>query len=568
MSTNVLAVALSALFQESPTSILVSIASRALFTPTLHDTPDFFANVVQGTRVPIFDHYYAAMANLSGEALLPPWVNRKYWFMPFELPAESSLNATVAGSEVTGFTAITRGFGYDMECWDSSSPTNGDTIKFERYPGTPDLLPERQSEWTFSLSHEREDGNNITCGQWKFGNKNGTEIMMDDFYQARASMEVVASMGLNNDTNGVNWGGRVGQFRMPPPDDGYCGSQFVLGWLRMAEATQNETVPATETLQERHFVVASKEAVNPGDDSEPSLIDEWIAANSNSTTAASATVSPVVERRDIVSTFMQCVPKLKSAMFNVSVDTDGRITSSNRTTEFDTDMELFGGKAAVRDLTIQVNQLVGIISDDRYRRWHNDTVVADWFNSVLALKLNSLALVDPSAPLPNVTEITPAVIEAYQLVSAILLSQNSKSFIPARGEVIPLSITTTQQRIFMEPIMFYIAVALLGIQLGTLVAYYIHRPRRFLPRMPLTIASVIAYVSASHATQNANYISSDKHARYGYGRFKGVDGKTHVGIEVEPLVVPLKVDNPEFKRRRRSLWLRRKQDPAQPKIWI
>ena len=244
------------------------------------------------------------------------------------------------------------------------------------------------------------------------------------------------------------------------------------------------------------------------------------------------------------------------------------ITSSNRTTEFDTDMELFGGKAAVRDLTIQVNQLVGIISDDRHRRWHNDTVVADWFNSVLARKLNSLALVDPSAPLPNVTEITPAVIEAYQLVSAILLSQNSKSFIPARGEVIPLSITTTQQRIFMEPIMFYIAVALLGIQLGPLVAYYIHRPRRFLPRMPLTIASVIAYVSASHATQNANYISSDKHARYGYGRFKGVDGKTHVGIEVEPLVVPLKVDNPEFKRRRRSLWLRRKQDPAQPKIWI
>ena len=571
MSTNVLAVALSALFKDLPTSVLVPIASKARFAPALNGSPDFFANSVDGTRVPILDQYYAAVANLSGEALLPPWVDNNYWFMPFELPSAATLNATMVNSQVSGYIASTRGLGYDMKCWDTRLSVNGDILTFERYPGSPPTLPEPQAEWTFSVSHDLPDGRNITCGQYKFASKNGTEIFMDAFFRARASMEIIASMGLNNDTHGVSWGGRVGQFRMPPPDDGYCASMFVAGWLRMAEATMTEPQAATNTLENRQE--AFGKAVNPNDESEPSLIDEWLPANTNetetptSTATVPSTTSPVVERRSIDSVFMQCVPKLRSAMFNVSVDKNGRILSSNRTSEFETDMEIFGGDQAVRDLTVQVNQLVAVITDDTYRFWHNDTTLADWFNTALALKMNTMALVDPSLPLPDITEITPAVVEVYRLISAILLSQNSKSFATASDDSsLTLAAVTTQPRIFMEPVMFFIAVALLGLQLLTLIAYYALRPRRFLPRMPLTIASIITYVSASQATQQVHLKPSEM--RYAYGRFRGVDGHTHVGIEVAPLVVPLKAENPDFKRRRRSRWLRREQDPAQPKVWI
>ena len=72
--------------------------------------------------------------------------------------------------------------------------------------------------------------------------------------------------------------------------------------------------------------------------------------------------------------------------------------------------------------------------------------------------------------------------------------------------------------------------------------------------MPTTIASQIAFFAASHAledlkgtsamtTQGRNRYVESLGSRYGFGRFLGTDGKTHVGIEREPFVQPLKKED-------------------------
>ena len=94
----------------------------------------------------------------------------------------------------------------------------------------------------------------------------------------------------------------------------------------------------------------------------------------------------------------------------------------------------------------------------------------------------------------------------------------------------------------MDPVMFYIAVAILGFQLivGTII--FVSTPRHLLPKFPYNLASEISFFHASSAlsdvagTANMSSAMRNRHLKrlggtYGYGRFKGSDGESHVGIE-------------------------------------
>jgi len=95
--------------------------------------------------------------------------------------------------------------------------------------------------------------------------------------------------------------------------------------------------------------------------------------------------------------------------------------------------------------------------------------------------------------------------------------------------------------------MFYIAVTVLGFQLIGGVIIYASRPRRFLPRFPYNLVSEISFFHASSAlsdvagTANMSSTMRSRHLKglgwtYGYGRFRGSDGKKHVGIERMSLI--------------------------------
>jgi len=83
----------------------------------------------------------------------------------------------------------------------------------------------------------------------------------------------------------------------------------------------------------------------------------------------------------------------------------------------------------------------------------------------------------------------------------------------------------------MDPVMFCIAVSILGFHLiaGTII--FASTPRRFLPRFPYNLPSEISFFRASSAlsdvagTANMSSAMRSRHLKrlggtYGYGRFK------------------------------------------------
>ena len=97
-----------------------------------------------------------------------------------------------------------------------------------------------------------------------------------------------------------------------------------------------------------------------------------------------------------------------------------------------------------------------------------------------------------------------------------------------------------ETRIFIPNSAFIIRVAILVLDLLTGIIFYGFAMKMFLPRLPTTIGSIIAYFAPSRAVRQ---FDPEKVMSCGFGRFVGVEGKAHVGIELDHLVVPVKVSS-------------------------
>ncbi|KFY15096.1 hypothetical protein V492_02234 [Pseudogymnoascus sp. VKM F-4246] len=499
ISMNVLAVALSGIFNESVRDTKLPISSTSIYSPTLNGIPNISKSAASVYSITYSDHFYATLANLRGNAPLPPWVDDSFFYLPFSLP--NSDQPSEKQLSIDGYSALTRGFGIDLTCEPIFQEGSNDTLVFHQR--------DNGSMAKLSIIHKLAGGGNVTCSSTLHA---GEEMYNEAWTNDTCAFEIVSRFKLSNDTGSSL------------PDDGYCSSAVVAGWARIGPASSADTqgAPSTNETNGRYFEAA----------------------------------------------FTQCLPTLRTALFNVTVDSTERVVSSTRESEFDTDLRPYGTDVAITSLMEQTTfTLVPPVGHNP--RWHNDTVAIDWINSLLKIQLNSSDYINPATPTPNISTVIPHFAGMYQRLAAVMFSFDTTLFEKAPANTaVPVQIHTKQTRIFMTPTMFYISITILVLQLFTLMAYYALRPRRFLPRMPLSIASVIAYVSASQAAQDYGNWPSEKspETRYGYGRFKGADGRTHVGIEKEPLVVPLKSKNPEVKRRK---WrFGRSLRPEEPRIWI
>ncbi|KFY04786.1 hypothetical protein V491_09262 [Pseudogymnoascus sp. VKM F-3775] len=497
ISMNVLAVALSGLFNESLRDTKLPISSTTIYSPALNGTPNIMESAASFHSITYSDHFYATLANLRGNASLPPWVDESFFYLPFNLP--NSEQPSEGQSSIDGYSALTRGFGVELTCEPIFQEGDHDTLEFHQR--------DNGSRAALSVTHKLADGGNVTCSSAFHSNE---EMYNDPWTDDACAFEIVTRFKLNTTISDVS-------------DNGYCSSVVVAGWARIGPA--NSTTQGTSSTNETNG-------------------------------------------RSFESAFMLCVPTLKTASFNVTVDSTERIISSTRESEFDTDLQPYGTEAALTSLMAQTTSML-IVRAGHQSRWHNDTFTVDWMNSLLKIQLDSSDFINPATPAPDIPTIMPHFAGMYQRLAAVMLSFDTTLFKKAPANTaLAVLIHTKQTRIFMTPTMFYISIAILVLQLFTLVAYYSMRPRRFLPRMPLSIASIIAYVSASQAAQEYGNRSREMspETRYGYGRFKGADGRTHVGIEKEPLVVPLKSKNPDAKRRK---WrIGHSLPPEEPRIWI
>lgn len=245
-------------------------------------------------------------------------------------------------------------------------------------------------------------------------------------------------------------------------------------------------------------------------------------------------------------TFLQCTTQLVTAQFSVTVDADGYILRSERLGDYDNITEILGPSAA--NISHQANLLIG----DKWHAssvgvegmWHNDTVTTDWMNYYLKIATNGTDLIDPYKPLPDAVRLIPIVQEIYQRIGAALLGANRDLFVdsPRNQEpVLQATVETQDTRIFMDNTALIISLTILGIYLLVSILLYARQRRILLPRMPSTIGSTIAYAAGSRAVRLYTGPGKAGQTRetYSFGRYLGIDGKAHIGIELDPYVFAL-----------------------------
>jgi len=181
--------------------------------------------------------------------------------------------------------------------------------------------------------------------------------------------------------------------------------------------------------------------------------------------------------------------------------------------------------------------------------WYNDTFPSDYFQYFAAQFSNTTNLYNPNAPAPSFNESSAALGMAYTRVFAAMLGRNptllQKREAGDTGATVEGTIYTMENRIVVSWVPFLITVAILGCYVVATLLLYIRRPGRFLPRLPTTIASVVAMVAASHALEDlrgTSYMNRKERKQfveglghsYGYGPHVGTDERAHIGIERVP----------------------------------
>ena len=250
------------------------------------------------------------------------------------------------------------------------------------------------------------------------------------------------------------------------------------------------------------------------------------------------------------NTTILCTPLISSAEFNVVVDNKGNVQKFKRLTPFTyDDSSIFNQSTTIASFKAQLHTTIRL---SPYTVTGTAWVHSDHYpRSLPHYFIESAAqapLCDPSTPPPSFEDALRGFQDFYSRFVSIVIGQNSahvfRSTTKDGGSKPQTSgqIISVQNRVSMDPVMFYIAIVLLGFSTLASAVIFNARPRRFLPRLPITLAAEIGFFYASEAledTAGTAHMSSamrEKHLanlglEYGYGKYMGKDGKLHLGVE-------------------------------------
>ncbi|KAI1043291.1 hypothetical protein LB505_002125 [Fusarium chuoi] len=303
--------------------------------------------------------------------------------------------------------------------------------------------------------------------------------------------------------------------------EGNCGNGFDTLSQNMRENSRNRSTGVS--AQESIYTIGSNAGPVP---CTRSLLMEWTrtydAEDVNGTVDAS---------------FMTCRPIFETAMFNLTVDSLGHVLSYERTGELHTTMDHEGWEQQ----TDYIFQNVNSNWNDLAAQWHNDSTARDWMNFFTVLVTGSRDVVNPRLPPPDTEKLKPIIEDIYRRVFAIFLSLNEQLF-DTKDEMQPSTIVrrTEETRIFMETASFIITMTVLALNTVVAVLFYSRALPFVLPRLPTTLGSIMAYVAPSRlAGPDYNAIPGNSSRTFSFGRYIGRDGDVHIGIEMDPHVVPV-----------------------------
>ncbi|OAL49498.1 hypothetical protein IQ07DRAFT_568465 [Pyrenochaeta sp. DS3sAY3a] len=264
--------------------------------------------------------------------------------------------------------------------------------------------------------------------------------------------------------------------------------------------------------------------------------------------ARSGTIPTDFEEANKNNTFlMVCQPMISIGDADVSVDSNGVLQS--KATNHTPDVN----QAFAKYITDGVERLIWrsnlAIFGSQHSGYHNDSFASENFHFFVNRAEGSLRLTDPTTPLPTYEDVIKPVEIAYARLFAIWLRVNSDEFLQLAKlpTMVAGTIARKEDRLFFSVPMFVISEIILCIYIVVSIVVYLRRPGRYLPRMPTSIAAVIALFASSAAVKDLqgtsgmtnkereNYLD-DLDYQYGYGSYVGSDGAVHVGIEKVPYV--------------------------------
>ncbi|KAF4975199.1 hypothetical protein FZEAL_7984 [Fusarium zealandicum] len=261
--------------------------------------------------------------------------------------------------------------------------------------------------------------------------------------------------------------------------------------------------------------------------------------------------------------FIICYPVFETAKFNITVDTSGRVLSYNRTSKLKDSMGYEESQIHIQTVFDVYNRWWNIDTPE----WHNDTITRDWLNYFITALHGNRDNIDPEKPVPTPETLIPAVSELYRRLFAIILSLNEHIFDHnGVGDPVTAIRHTKEVRIFMEDASFIITMTVLALNSVVAFIFYIRAVAFVLPRMPTTIGSVLAYIAPSRlASSGSKHVPGQGDRTLSFGRYLGLDGEVHLGIELDPHVVRIEPSSLRGKRYIfERMWLKLSRRGEQP----
>ncbi|KAK1244151.1 hypothetical protein MKX08_002289 [Trichoderma sp. CBMAI-0020] len=279
----------------------------------------------------------------------------------------------------------------------------------------------------------------------------------------------------------------------------------------------------------------------------------------------------------VEASFTFCRPYFQTAMFDVRHDSKGNTLAYEQMSDFSTHLDGDEGDIRTNRMVSQMNFLLASRSNNGY---HNDTFTRDWMSHLMMISLNSRDFLDPEKPPPDPNNLIPTIEKLYRQLFVLVLSGNLQLFDPGDQT---LAVTgqklKDETRIFVDQNAFIITATILGLNIIAVVIFYSRSVTVNLPRVPTTIGSILAFISASHILLDDDSLSSSsedtKEAKtYSFGRYIGVDQKVHLGIDMDPHVAL--VDPVSLKEKRSLIYkiipseLRKRKEigPASDGTWL
>ena len=251
------------------------------------------------------------------------------------------------------------------------------------------------------------------------------------------------------------------------------------------------------------------------------------------------------------NTTILCTQQISSAEFNVVVDNKGFVQKSKRLTPFSYDnSSLFNHSTTITSFKAQLNTIIR--TDPSTGRdtgaMHNSDFPRSLSQDLIRFRSFDRQLCDPLAPPPSFEVAQQGFQFFYSWFVPIVISQNEGRIFRSttkdggRKPQVSGQRISIRNRVSMDPVMFYIAVVLLGFSALASIVIFTARPKRFLPWLPDNLAAEIGLFYASQALEDtagtAHMSSAMREKRlaalgmeYGYGKFMGTDGKVHLGVE-------------------------------------